>query len=338
MVSCCAASTRSDTKLVCIGDIHGQWDAGDDHALTALEPDLALFVGDYGNEDCAVTGRISALAERSSFGVATVFGNHDAFYTAHSYGRSRAPSTGSRVPTQKMHLANTDVSYTSRAYSDWFSVVGGRAFSWGGPHWKHSGFYKQHVGITSVTDSTNKIIAAVCAADTAHALVFLAHVGPTGLGNLARDPCGRDWGEIPGGDWGDIDLRAGIDFARKAKRRVPLVVFGHMHRELLNNAGHRKPLVLEDDGAGNTTVFLNAAVVPRQRLWNGMGTVRNFHVVTMNAGGVQRVDEIWATTNGETVATNNLYVIKRAVSGVSSAFGDNVLVEAYRDDAAERAY
>eukprot|EP00171_Calliarthron_tuberculosum_P016232 IDg16232t1 len=104
----------ADATIVCVGDIHGQWGPGDERALEALKPDLVLFVGDYGDEAAEITARIGALAERAPFGVATVFGNHDAWYTAHAYGRSRAPSYGSRVAMQQEHLASVDASYRAR--------------------------------------------------------------------------------------------------------------------------------------------------------------------------------------------------------------------------------
>jgi len=271
-----------------VGDIHGQWDSGDEQALAALRPDLVLFVGDYGDEDIKVTGRISALSQKSAvsnFGVATVFGNHDAFYTAHNYGRSRAPSCGSRVQLQQAHLRDTDVSYTSRRYARNMgdvSVVGGRSFSWGGPHWKHRSFYNRHVGISGMRESSKAICNAVNSIPLDDDIIFLAHVGPTGLGDGMSDPCGRDWGDIPGGDWGDADLREAINYAREQRRSIPLVVFGHMHRALYGGGARTMVVTEQDNESGSSTVMLNAAVVPRHRLWNGAGFIRNFSLVVMD--------------------------------------------------------
>lgn len=305
----CATTPEPDATIVCVGDIHGQWGASDERALEALNPDLVLFVGDYGDEDSVVTGRIGALAARAPFGVATVFGNHDAWYTAHAYGRSRAPSYGSRVAQQQAHLSLVDASYRARSFDALhMSVVGGRAFSWGGPHWKHRGFYREHVGVSSMEDSERQIRDAVKAAPRGHSLVFLAHVGPTGLGNRACDPCGRDWGDRVGGDWGDKDLRAAIDFAREDDRRIPLVVFGHMHRTLLSGQGARVMLATERDAGGRAlTVMLNAAVVPRHKPWSGMGMLHNFHVVRMRDGGVREVEEVWASADGRIVQSYVMY-------------------------------
>lgn len=288
---------------MCVGDVHGQWDAGDEAALGHLRPDVALFVGDYGNEDVRVVGRIAALAEAADYGVATVFGNHDAFYTAHAYGRSNAPAAGSRVVEQRRALADTDVSYRARQYGGVW-VVGGRPFSWGGPHWKHGWFYRRHVGMSNMAMSEEAITGATRSVPAGAPLVMLSHVGPTGLGTAPSAPCGRDWGPQPGGDWGDPDLRGAIDRCRKDGRRVSLVLFGHMHREL--RGGGRRTMLTHD----GDTLMLNAAVVPRHRLWGGLGKMRHFVVAELHEDEVRRVDEVWLTPGGERISTTQLYAAR----------------------------
>lgn len=308
-----ASAAQADgllARIVCVGDIHGQWDASDEAALTALSPDLALFVGDYGNENLRVVGRISALAESVPYEVATVFGNHDAFYTASERGRANAPYDATktcRVTEQKRLLKETDVSYRARELDAVdATLVGGRPWSWGGPHWKHGGFYRAFEGVNGVDHSAAKLISAV-EDDARDAIVFLCHSGPTGLGDKMTDPCGRDWGGKPGGDHGDADLRSAIDAARGKGKRVPLVVFGHMHRTLCRNRGTRRMLVTETDGEGET-VMLNAAVVPRHRPHaRGEGRLHNFQVVELADGGVRRVEDVWVTEGGEVAEGNVLY-------------------------------
>lgn len=298
---------------MCVGDIHGEWDAGDERALASLAPDLALFVGDFGDENTQVTSAIGALAARSSFGVATVFGNHDACFTAHTWGRSRVPSFGSRVSLQRAQLADVDASYRSRPFDAIdVSVVGGRPFSWGGPHWKHSAFYRQYTGVRDMKQSSARICSAVSEVAVGHAVVFLGHVGPTGLGELADSPCGRDWGDVSGGDWGDADLRAAIQYARAQGKPVPLVVFGHMHRALWGGVGSRVMLSKEAD-----TVMLNCAVVPRHKSWSGAGKLHNFHVVALRRGLVHRVTEVWISSGGERVREYLLYDDAAATTALS---------------------
>lgn len=311
------------SRIVCVGDVHGQWGLSDELALQALEPHLVMFVGDYGNEDIRVTRRIAEFARTSSFGVATVFGNHDAFYTATHIGRANCPydqSVTCRVTEQMELLADYDASYKSIPFDDiGVSVCGGRSWSWGGPYWKHSKFYRNFVGIANMAQSSKKIVSAV--SSSKHDVVmFLSHSGPVGLGDKPSDPCGRDWGVNPGGDYGDSDLRDGIEHARARGLRVPLTVFGHMHKSLQNGQGERTMLVTEPDGdSGCVTVMLNAAVVPRHRRHpKETRKTHNFHIVQLDSdSSVETVEEVWVAVNGRTVQTSTLYQNHKSLSTYS---------------------
>lgn len=300
-------------KIVCIGDIHGQWDENDEAALRGLQPDLALFVGDYGNEDLRVTKRLGEFAASVDFGVATVFGNHDAHYTASALKRSRAPydvATTCRVSEQMKLLAECDVSYRAAPFDRLaLSVCGGRAFSFGGPNWKHGEFYRRFVGVSGLPDSAAKLAHAATGAPFS-TLVFLSHSGPIGLGERPDDPCGKDWGSFPGGDYGDPDLRYAITEARAAGYRVPLTVFGHMHKRLQKGVGQRVMLKTEPDGCSSAyTVMLNAAVVPRHRsAQRDKPSLYNFQIVHMRVGGdVDSVEEAWVSSKGVVVETSVLF-------------------------------
>eukprot|EP00177_Eucheuma_denticulatum_P002942 GFKZ01005288.1.p1 GENE.GFKZ01005288.1~~GFKZ01005288.1.p1 ORF type:complete len:366 (+),score=36.65 GFKZ01005288.1:107-1099(+) len=305
--------TSRPAKIVCIGDIHGEWTEADESALLSLNPDLALFVGDYGDEDVEVTRRISNFAAAAHFGVATVFGNHDAFFTASENARRRAPYDKRhecRVTEQMRLLKPHDVSYRSVAFeSVGLSVCGGRAFSVGGPNWKHKEFYRHFVGIQDELDSTRKMEHAV-QASLFPTVVFLSHNGPTGLGSDPSAPCGKDWGDFPGGDYGDADLRAAIEKARLEGMRVPLTVFGHMHKQLMKNRGERTMVMTEPDGeSGGVTVMVNAAVVPRHKVGHSsMQTLHHFQVVSLGeAGAVENVTETWVTARGQVAESYTVF-------------------------------
>lgn len=305
------------SKLVCIGDIHGAWTESDESALRALNPDLALFVGDFGDENVHVTRRISNFAAATDFGVATVFGNHDAFFTASENGRRRAPydkGLECRVTEQMRLLQEHDVSYRSVAFDDvGLSVCGGRAFSVGGPHWKHKEFYRRFVGVEDEAHSRRKMERAV-EASLFPTLVFLSHNGPTGLGAAPTDPCGKDWGDFPGGDYGDADLRAAIEKARLEGRRVPLTVFGHMHKQLMRNRGVRTMVTTEPDGeSGGVTVMVNAAVVPRHKVGHASRQrLHHFQVVALGeAGDVEKVTETWVTARGHVAESYTVFEASR---------------------------
>lgn len=305
-------------KIACVGDIHGMWNENDETALRGLRPDLALFVGDYGDEDVRVTQRVANFAASVDFGVATVFGNHDAQYTASSHKRTYAPynvATTCRVSDQMRMLAPYDVSYRSAAFDALaLSVCGGRAFSFGGPNWKYKQFYLKFLGVSGMEDSRAKL--ALAATQAQHdRLVFLSHSGPVGLGARPEDPCGKDWGDEPGGDYGDVDLRHAMNAARSAGMRVPLVVFGHMHQALQGGSGERVMVTSERDGdSDHDTVMVNAAVVPRHRTGRS-GPVHHFQMVYMrHDGDVDKVEESWVAPNGRIATSCVLYEVAEAAA------------------------
>lgn len=282
--------------------MHDAWSATDESALSALAPHIILFVGDYGNENVPIVQRIASYAKASPASTFAVLGNHDGFYSMSQRGRDNCPYDArkfNRVREQLDLLVAINPSYKCMTSGGGapanFSVVGGRPLTWGGPHWKHAPFYRQYFEMTGMLQSGAKIAEAATGAEEGD-VIFLAHNGPTGLGDRPEDPCGRDFGSEPGGDFGDPDLRVGIVEAKKAGKRVPLVVFGHMHSRL-QRGGERIMMKVEEE-----TVMLDAAVVPRHRVGpEGMGVVCQFSVVEIGKFGVDFVEQIWVKGSGEIV-------------------------------------
>ncbi|MGL5195908.1 MAG: metallophosphoesterase, partial [Chroococcales cyanobacterium] len=66
---------KSQIKIAIVGDVHEQWESADGEALMRLGVDLALFVGDFGNESVPIVRSIAAL----DIPKAVTFGNHDAW-------------------------------------------------------------------------------------------------------------------------------------------------------------------------------------------------------------------------------------------------------------------
>ena len=62
-------------RLVIIGDAHGQYGPEDEAALSFLEPDAAIFLGDFGEERVDIVETISAGVTPR----AVILGNHDAW-------------------------------------------------------------------------------------------------------------------------------------------------------------------------------------------------------------------------------------------------------------------
>ncbi len=302
-------------QVAVIGDIHDLWDTRDQVALKHLGVDLVLFVGDFGNEAVEVVRAIASL----DLPIAAAFGNHDAWYTATPWGVKQCPydrNREDRVQQQIDLLGPAHVGYRYRDFPDLgVSVVGGRPFTWGGPEWKNASFYEQRFGVRNFTESTNRMVAASQQA-ASETLIFLGHNGPTGLGDAAEDPCGKDWIEkdrkpkLVGGDYGDPDLRSAIDRVKTLGKRVPLVAFGHMHHTLRHTKTVlRTPVRVDADG----TVYLNAACTPRI-VRSLVGTRRNFSLVTLQAGRVIEVRLVWINQNLETVDVRVLYQQAAAIA------------------------
>lgn len=103
---------------------------------------------------------------------------------------------------------------------------------------------------------------------------------------------------------------------------IPLVVFGHMHKELAHGNGFRKMIVV---GADNT-IYLNGAIVPRVKsLDDGnkrsldnesplssleiKGTARAFTLVELSEGRVTKVAESWVAVVEDRTTLIEEYVL-----------------------------
>jgi uncharacterized protein (TIGR04168 family) len=287
-------------RIAVIGDVHDQWETQDAIALHHLQVDLALFVGDFGNEAVEVVRAIAAL----EIPKASIFGNHDAWYTATPWGRKKCPynrQTEDWVQRQMDLLGPADVGYGKRDFPELgVTVIGGRPFSWGGSEWKYEAFYRDRYGVHNFQDSIERMQQAIDAAafDT---LIFVGHCGPTGLGDHPESPCGRDWNPI-GGDFGDPDFTAAIAYAKSCGKTVPLVTFGHMHHSLRHRQDmQRERLVCDRD----QTIYLNAACVPRivQRRDQ---SERNFSLVELRQGQVQTAHLTWINQDNAITSATDL--------------------------------
>ncbi|MEO0521158.1 MAG: TIGR04168 family protein [Cyanobacteria bacterium P01_A01_bin.116] len=293
---------KSIIKIAVIGDIHDLWDLEDNAALKHLNVDLALFVGDYGNEAVDVVRRIAAVEVPK----AAVMGNHDAYYSASKKGINNCPYDRTQedwVQLQMDLLGEAHVGFGKREFPELgLTIVGGRPFSWGGSKWRYRKFYRDRFDVRNFDESFDLILAAADEADH-NTLIFLGHVGPYGLGEQPEDPCGRDWGKR-GGDYGDPDFANAIALTQQSGKRVPLVAFGHMHHTLKNNSQQQRTRVV----TGLTgTVYFNAANVPRIEETDA-GTRRSFSLVTLNQGKVEAIALIWLNSSFEQISQEVLYI------------------------------
>ena len=277
---------QSEITIAIVGDVHNQWSETDNLALEHLGVDLALFVGDFGNEAVEVVRQIASV----SIPKAAIMGNHDAWYSASSWGRQKAPydhDREDRVQQQLDLLGDAHVGFSKQDFPSLnVSVVGSRPFSWGGDTWRNSQFYRDRYNIKNFAESTQQIVQSAKNAAYEN-LIFIAHNGPTGLGSSTESICGRDWKE-EGGDYGDPDLTEAIAQVKKLGKSVPLVTFGHMHHELKIPRGKRRKIVEVRD----RTVYLNAACVPRV-VKSPQGSKCSFSLATLREGAVKAISLVW---------------------------------------------
>jgi len=284
------ASSPPALTIAVIGDVHHHWDAVDTEILVHLGVDLALFVGDIGNEAVDLVGTIAALPLPK----AVILGNHDAWYTMTDWGQKDRPYDPHQedwVQDQLDHLGESHVGYgclNLPAFN--LSVVGSRPFSWGGPQWRDQTFYGDRFGVHSFTESTDRIVQAAQAA-TGDRLILIGHCGPTGLGDQPEDPCGKDWNPI-GGDQGDPDFAAAIAHLQRQGASIPLVAFGHMHHYLRHTKAQLRRSIVTNAHTG--TLYLNAARAPRIQTRQGR-TCHHFALVTLTETQVQQARHVWVT-------------------------------------------
>ena len=296
-----ANKVTQSTTIAIIGDVHDQWSSADAKALETLEVDLALFVGDFGNEAIAIVRQIAAV----SVPKAVILGNHDAWYTASKQNRKKCPydqTKEDRVQQQLDTLGECHVGFGKLEVPQCnVTVIGARPFSWGGSNWRYKRFYRERYNVSNFADSTARICTSI---DTAEqdTLIFLGHNGPAGLGDQIHNICGRDW-KRSGGDYGDPDFAAAIAHAHQVNKHVALVAFGHMHHELRHDKTRlRERLVVDDYG----TVYVNGAQVPRV-IETDSGWHRSFTLVTLQNSAVQAVRLVWVDDTGSIVSEEYLY-------------------------------
>lgn len=294
-----------------MGDVHDQWEAEDELALKHLGVDLALFVGDFGNESVDVVEAIASL----NLPKAAIMGNHDAWYSASDWGRKRCPydrEKEDRVQEQLDLLGEAHVGYGKLDFPKLnLSVVGSRPFSWGGLVWKNAEFYQERYKVTNFAESTERIVAAANSA-AYETIIFMGHNGPIGLGDRAEDPCGKDWYPI-GGDYGDPDFADAIAQSRNQGKTIALVTFGHMHHQLRHTKELRNPIYIGAEG----TVYLNAASVPRI-IQTPSDRLRNFSLVSLQNGVVSQVSLVWLGGDFNIASEQILYRRQESVQSILS--------------------
>ena len=129
-------------------------------------------------------------------------------------------------------------------------------------------YLTKRYGVDSMEASGARLKALVDQCDDAP-ILFLAHNGPSGLGDRADSIWGCDFRKQEE-DWGDRDLEEAVRHAKENGRTVLATVAGHMHRR--TKSGKHRPGQVKRAG----TLYINAAEVPRHRIRHG--TMKRHHV------------------------------------------------------------
>jgi len=273
--------TESATLTV-VGDVHRHWRVQDSAWIEASKPDLAVFVGDLGDEDLAMVRRIAGLRVHK----VVMLGNHDAH---RSFSEKR--------PTQILRdsldvLGDDHLAYGVRELPKaGISVIGARPFSWGGKSLRSTEVYREFYGIATHQESATAIIEAARRAQHRD-LIVVAHNGPKGLSEEPHDIYGKDFGR-PGGDWGDEDLQMALNGIASLGLRVRCVIAGHMHHRVIGG-GLRTRFVQRGE-----TLFVNPAVVPRHRKDRDDGVqLAHFMNMSWRRGELQNIEELWVEPEG----------------------------------------
>jgi len=274
-------------RIAIAGDLHGAWDHSDHALLELLKPDALLVVGDLSDGQ----QRIPALLRQLPLPVACVLGNHDA-------GKD---DSGRTLQRQIDLLGELHCGWALRRLDQpELAVVGGRPGTAGG------GFHLSRAaqaafGPVSLQESADRITVAAAAAPAHWPLVLVAHSGPSGLGSDSGSPCGRDW-KPPACDWGDLDLALAIQQIRR-QRRVPLVVFGHMHHTLRRGQGERQSFCRDRAG----TAYLNTACVPRHGTDGAGQALRHFSWVELAGMELVSASHRWYGLGAELLYEERLW-------------------------------
>lgn len=257
----------SGDKIAIIGDLHGRWDDRDNAYFDSADYDLLLFLGDLGSGSRKNGLDIIKQISRLRVPALVLPGNNDAPHLAalkaelaHQAGKLELYRVMGKTRRREVRPCGFSVHGLTTAAGP-VSLVVGRPCSMGGSEFSFPEQMARNFGVSSFEESARRLCDLVDQASSED-VVFLAHNGPTGLGEAPTDLWGRDFeiratdqAQAPR-DWGDPDLRAAIEHARAAGKRVLGVIAGHMHRR---PRGKSRPLCVRQHGVS----YVNPAVVPR---------------------------------------------------------------------------
>jgi uncharacterized protein (TIGR04168 family) len=211
-----------------------------------------------------------------------ILGNHDR-------GKD---STGETLLKQIRILQEKYCAWDLKIFNNQLNILSARPCSSGGGYYL-SNEVKAVYGPISEQESVNKMLKSSEKNSRELPLVLMSHAGPSGLGSDSTSICGKDWKE-PSCDWGDRDLAVAISEIQK-KRKIDLVIFGHMHNRLKRNQGLRNMFKIDKEG----TAYLNSAIVPRYKKNIEGELLVNFSWVEFVDSEISHISHRWYSESGE---------------------------------------
>ena len=290
-------ATSQAATIGVIGDVHLYWDDDDVAFFNSAGYDLLLFVGDLAAYTQVRGHRVARSLRKLRVPAMCIPGNHDGLH-ALQLGAEIAPRAhrlrdafceGQARRCRSLGKALGDVELV--AYSQHrlapagvpLNVVVGRPHSIGGRRLACLRYLDEAYGVDSMDASIARLESLVDACDDAP-ILFLAHNGPSGLGDRADSIWGCDFRQQEE-DWGDQDLESAVRYARSNGHTVFAAVAGHMHRQ--TKKGKRRPAQVEKDGV----LYVNAAEVPRHRKEGGVK--KRHHVRLMVTTSGVTAEDLW---------------------------------------------
>ena len=246
--------------------------------LSLIKPDLVLFVGDISEGSIKIIKKINLL----NITTFIILGNHDR-------GKD---SSGETLLKQIRILQEKYCAWELKIFNKQLNIISARPCSSGGGYFL-SKEVKAVYGPISEQESVNKILKCSEKIINDLPLILMSHSGPSGLGSESNSICGKDWKE-PSCDWGDRDLALAISEIKK-KRKIDLVIFGHMHNRLKRNQGFRKMFQIDKEG----TAYLNSAIVPRYKTNTKGELLVNFSWVEFIENKLNHISHRWYSELGE---------------------------------------
>jgi uncharacterized protein (TIGR04168 family) len=284
-------------KIAVIGDVHLFWDDEDVAFFNGAGYDLVLFVGDLAGYTQVRGQRVARSLRKLRVPSICIPGNHDGLH-AFQLGAEIAPRArrlrnafcrGQAGRCRRLERALGEVellAYSRRRLAPAgvpLNLLVGRPHSIGGRRPACIRYLTEEYGIDSMDASIRRLRSLVDSCDEAP-ILFLAHNGPSGLGDRADSIWGCDFRKTEE-DWGDRDLEEAVRYARSEGRTVLAAVAGHMHRR--TKSGKRRPGQVQKDGV----LYVNAAEVPRHRTRNGRK--KRHHVkLSLSLDGVV-AEDLW---------------------------------------------